>query len=148
VIGRRTFLLSVAALLAGVPGYSRARPLLYGIEFPAPEIEPMYESVELLRRILPRVQDVGLMHDPDSPADRLQVRQSLRLAEKIGVRFMPVGVRQSEDLEPVFDTLSAEGADALIVLASLSFAGPRGRIVEQAAASRLPVLIDFELIVN
>jgi hypothetical protein len=56
-----------------------------------------------------------MMHNPDSRADRLQVRQSLRLAEKIGVRFMPVGVRRSDDLESAFGTLSAEGADALIV---------------------------------
>ena len=140
MIDRRAFLLSTAALLAGVPNYSRAQPRLYSIGFLSPGIELTYESVELLRQILPRVQRVGLMHNLDSPADPLQVRQSLRLAEKIGVRFMPVGVRRGDDVEPAFGTLSAAGADAVIVRASLLFTRFHGRIVQQAAASRLPAL--------
>jgi len=140
VIDRRAFLLSTAALLAGVPNYSRARPRLYSIGSLSPGIEQTYESVVLLRQILPRVQRVGLMHNPDSPADPLQVRQSLRLAEKIGVRFMPVGVTRGDDVEPAFGTLSAEGADTVIVPASLLFASFHGRIVEAAAASRLPAV--------
>lgn len=137
MIDRRTFLLSTAALLAGVPNFSHARPRLYRIAFPSPEIELTYESVELLRQILPRVQRVGLMHTPSGP---LQVRQSLCLAEKIGVRFMPVAVRRGADIEPALGTLSAEGADAVIVPASLWYAGFHERIVERAAASRLPAL--------
>lgn len=140
MIDRRAFLLSTAATLAGVPNYSRARPRLCSIGFPSQGIELIYEGVELLRQILPRVQHVGLMHNPDSPADPLQVRQSLRLAEKIGVRFMPVGVRRGDDVEPAFGTLSAESADAVIVPASLLFASLHGRIGEQAAARRLPAL--------
>ena len=137
---RRQFLIAAGALLAGAPNFSRARPRLYGSGLPSPAIELTYESVELLRQFLPRVQRVGLMHNPDSPADPLQVRQSLRLAEKIGVRFMPVGVRRGDDVEPAFGTLSAERADAVIVPANLWFAGFHGRVVEQAAASRLPAL--------
>jgi putative ABC transport system substrate-binding protein len=140
VIDRRTFLLGAAALLAGVPNYLRAQPRLCSIEFLSPGIELTYESVVLLRQILPRVQRVGLMHNPDSPTEPLQVRQSLRLAEKIGVRFLPVGVRRGDEVEPAFGTLSAEDADAVIVPASFSFASFHGRIVEAAAASRLPAL--------
>lgn len=140
MIDRRAFLLSTAALLAGVPSFSRAGTRLYRIGFPSPEIELTYESVELLREILPRVQRVGLMHNPDSPADPLRVRQSLCLAEKIGVRFMPVAVMRSADIEPAFGTLSAEGADAVIVPGSLWYAGFHEQIVERAAASRLLAL--------
>jgi putative ABC transport system substrate-binding protein len=140
VIDRRTFLLTAAALLAGMPNLARARPRPSSDGLFPQRIELTHESVELLRRILPRVQRVGLMHDADSAADQLHARQSLRLAEKIGVRFMPVGVRRGGDLERAFGILSAESADAVIVQASLSFAGIHGRIVQQAAASRLPAL--------
>jgi len=140
VIDRRAFLLSTAALLAGVPTCAHARPRLYSTGFLLPEIELTYESIEVLRQILLRVQRVGLMHNPDWPVDPLRVRQSLRLAEKIGVRFMPAGVRWGDDVEPAFGTLLAEGADAVIVPAGVLLAGFHRRIVEQAAANRLPAL--------
>jgi len=99
--------------------------------------------MELLKQIVPRVDLIGVLFNPDSVPDRareLRLKELDASAQALGLQLQVVEARGPADLDQAFLDLSAKGARALVVLATLVFDLERQRIVDLAAKNRLPAV--------
>jgi putative ABC transport system substrate-binding protein len=98
--------------------------------------------VELLKEAVPRVSRVGALRDSTADASILGpvVRETERAAQALGLKLHFLEARDGAELERVFAAMTSVGDKALIVLPSAGFNAQRKRIVDLAAARRLPAI--------
>ncbi len=95
------------------------------------------KRLEMLRQIAPRIARVGILWNPDhTDPDFTETRAA---APKLGVDIVSLEVRSPDDFEAAFKTAVRDRIDALIVVSSRLMTRERQRILEFAAAHRLPV---------
>jgi putative ABC transport system substrate-binding protein len=122
---------------------SLARPggNVTGLSVNSPELAS--KSLELLKQAVPRMTRVALLLKPDAMPDRAR-KDRLELwdgaARALGVRLQVVEARRPEDFYRAFADMTKARADALTVIATPLFDTERRRLVELAAARRLPAV--------
>jgi len=98
--------------------------------------------VELLKEALPPVSRVAVLWDPTRPMMSASMQEVERTAQGVGLRLQRVAARQADEFDGAFATMTREGAEALIVLRSATFARAGRRLVELAATHRLPAIYE------
>ena len=99
------------------------------------------KRLALLKEVMPQISTVAVLWNPDH-ADP-EFREIQREANVLGVKLDSLEVRQRDDFEPQFSNLTKRRPEALIVISSRLLQANRQRILEFAAASRLPVVGDW-----
>ena len=102
-------------------------------------VELYAKRLDLLHQILPGMRRVGFLYNPDTPADRLGLKQFESACGKLNVKSLRAPARNGDEIASAFQTLSREKAQGLIVTSS-SMVGLRGKIIEHAAKNRLPAI--------
>ena len=127
-----------------VASLSRPGGNVTGLSTNSPELAS--KSLELLKQAVPRMTRVALLLKPDAMPDRAR-KDRLELwdaaARALGVRLQVVEARRPEDLYRAFADMTKARADALTVIATPLFDTERRRLVELAAARRLPAVYTF-----
>jgi putative tryptophan/tyrosine transport system substrate-binding protein len=93
------------------------------------------KRVELLKDMMPLLAHVGVLLNPDNPANDSVMRTATRAAK--AVILQSVNVRRSEEFEAAFERERPQIEALLVVDDGLAIANPR-RIAELAIKSRLP----------
>jgi putative ABC transport system substrate-binding protein len=93
------------------------------------------KSLEFLREIAPGMRRVAVVWNPNNPGSALGQKHMESLAQRFGLHFISVPVRQPEDLERALTALTRERPDALIVHPLFR---DRTMIAEFALKHRLP----------
>ena len=96
--------------------------------------------LELLKEAVPEVTHIAVLVHPRNPMTASMVRDVESAARSLGVQVHVVEVWQPEGFERAFDTVSRQGAGALLVLPAFLFSSHQKRLVALAAKSRLPAL--------
>ena len=123
---------------------SLARPggNVTGFTILGPELEG--KRMELLKRAVPRLSRVAVLWNPANPGIAFYLEATHVAGRALHVTREPVvEVRRVEELENAFSTIAAARPDALAVLADRSLLAHRRRIVEFAAARRLPGMYPY-----
>lgn len=125
---------------------SLARPggNITGLAFQDSELST--KRLELLKDIVPRMRRVALLWDPGGGGET-GVRAVETAAKKLGLTTRVLEVRRSEDFGPAFASARKDGAHAMIQIASPFLATYRTRLIELAAAQRLPMTCETRLFV-
>jgi ABC-type uncharacterized transport system substrate-binding protein len=98
------------------------------------------KQLEALTETVPQAARIGVLFSPAAPSHRPALQALGTAGEKLGVRFVMVPVRTVEDFEGAFSTMSREGVDGFVVLATpLAFAHG-ARLAEFALKHRLPAV--------
>jgi len=98
------------------------------------------KRLELIREALPRARRIAVL--AERTINQTQVEEAERAARVLGLKFVVVPV--SEDgYDRAFSTMRAEGAEALVVLASTTFSRDRMSILVLAERYRLPTIYDL-----
>ncbi len=95
------------------------------------------KRLEMLHEVAPKASRVAVLWNPDHVDP--DFRETQAAAPKLGVRVVSLEVRRLEDFDGAFQTALRERADALIVVSSRLMFLQRRRILEFAAAQRLPL---------
>jgi putative ABC transport system substrate-binding protein len=74
------------------------------------------KRLELLREMLPRIEDVAVLWNPDVPERVIQFRETLAAAKTFGITVHSAEARRAAEIEPALRTLVAKRPDAVIVL--------------------------------
>jgi len=122
-----------------VASLSRPGGNLTGLTFLGPELVP--KCLSLLKEAVPRATRIAALWHPASIAEataRTLFEQAGKAARILGVQLQPVALRDGADFDRAFATMARDRADALLVLPSPVLFGSRRRIVELAAARKLP----------
>jgi putative ABC transport system substrate-binding protein len=104
------------------------------------------KRLELLKDIVPRMRSVALLWDPTGGGET-GVRAAEAAAKKLGLTARVLEVRRPEEFGPAFAAARKEGAHAVIQIASPFLATYRMRLIELAAAQRLPMTCETKLFV-
>jgi ABC-type uncharacterized transport system substrate-binding protein len=119
---------------------SLARPGGNITGLPSISSEIIGKQLELLKETVPGVSRVVVLQNPDASSHAFMVREAAGAARALGVQLRVLGARSPNALDAAFTAITAERADALLVLADPFFRTHRARIADFAAKSRLPSL--------
>jgi putative ABC transport system substrate-binding protein len=120
---------------------SLARPggNVTGLTILAPDLSG--KRLELLKEVVPKLSRVAAMLNPTNPVYRPELQETQDAARSLGLQIQPiVEVSDLNTLQEGFTILSRDRARALILLTDAIFYSMRGRILEYAGKSRMPVM--------
>jgi putative ABC transport system substrate-binding protein len=122
---------------------SLARPggNITGLSMMAPELGG--KRIELLKETFPKLsRTLAVIWNPAQKGMRARYEQAQSAAPKLGLAVQSVEVTNLDELREAFDAISKDPPDALVLIADPFTASQRARIVEFAAAKRLPAIYD------
>ena len=99
--------------------------------------------LELLKEVVPRLDVVGLLLNPDSVPERareFRLKEAAASARALGLQLKIVAARGPTEFDSAFSELTQDGAGALVVLMTPVFELERQHIVDLAAKNRLPAV--------
>ena len=123
---------------------SLARPggNVTGFTILGPELEG--KRMQLLKRAVPRLARVAVLWNPSNPGIRYYFEAIETAARAMSVSVGPVTeVRRDDELEAAFAAIAKARPDALAVLADRALLANRRRIVDFAAARRMPAMFPY-----
>lgn len=104
------------------------------------------KQLELLKETLPPIARVALVFAGAELADRDGLLSAYgRGAQQLGLRLLQLDIRGADDIEPGFERLQRDGAQALAALATNTVVAHRQRLAELATRQRLLSISDFAL---
>ena len=98
------------------------------------------KELELLRDVVPKATRVAYLFDSTNPGSLLTQKELEAAGRALGVGLRLTGVRSENDLEAAFAALTRERVGALLVSPGPFETIHRRRIIDLAAASRLPAM--------
>jgi putative tryptophan/tyrosine transport system substrate-binding protein len=131
------FVASLARPGGNITGMSNMMPELAG------------KRLELLKEVLPKLSHIAFLAHGGDTAHKLFVKETQEAAERFGMKFQPLVIRASEEIEGAFAAMIREHAGALII--QPLFVNPLGqgpRIADLAARNRLATVSDVDEFVN
>jgi len=128
-----------------VKSFSRPGGNITGLAFQDSELGT--KRLELLKDIVPRMRRVAFLWDPGGGGET-GVRAAEAAAQKLGLATRVLEVRRLEELGPAFASARRDGVHAVMQIASPFLATHRRRLIELAAAQRLPMSCETKLFVS
>ncbi len=101
--------------------------------------------VELLKQTVPDLSHVAVLSNPANPANAASVREIEAAARPLQVKLDVLDAANATNLDRAFATISASGAQAMIVTNDPFFTPNRTRLVQFAASQRLPAVYFFKV---
>lgn len=94
------------------------------------------KQIEMLREVVPGLARLAVLTRPIDPFAKSLVEQTEAAAKTTGIRLHVAGVRELDELDRAFATMTKERVEAVIVQGV--FSGSFGRIAQLCLRSRLP----------
>jgi len=119
---------------------SLARPggNITGLTVLAPEVSG--KRVELLREVVPGLTRLAVLWNSDNPVSKPELKETETAARVAGLELISVSVQKPNDFASAFNSMKAQGAQAVIVLSDAMFFGNRDKIANLATEARLPAI--------
>ena len=106
------------------------------------------KRLEILKELVPKAERIAVLWNADDYAMTLRYREIERAAALLHVTVRPVTVRQPEDLEQAFATMTRERPEALLLLSDSLTLLNRKRILEFAETSTIPAMYEIGSLVQ
>jgi putative tryptophan/tyrosine transport system substrate-binding protein len=94
--------------------------------------------MELFAELVPRMNRVGVVHNPNNPGGTVTVRETEDAVRKLNMQVEVVNAQTSDEFERAFAQLSAESVDGVVVIPDQTVIEHSRRIAELAQSARLP----------
>src|SRR5262249_49603955 len=98
---------------------------------------------EILHELLPKASIIGLLINPNYPGSATEVAAVQAAARRIGVNVLVLNASNEQEIDAIFDTLSRQQANALLVSADALFVSRRDQLVSLSARHAVPTLYDL-----
>ena len=103
-------------------------------------VESEAKRLELIRELVPGVERIAALSNMSTPNSPPQWKQLEAAARALGVQSRLLDVREREELEPAFESVVKERADAIVVGQDALLQANRRLVSDLAAAHRLPAI--------
>ena len=133
------YVFSADPVLAGL-AESLARPgrRMTGITLLSAEMNG--KRLELLREMLPRINRVAIVASPTHAGEELERKNSLEMADKLGISIQYHPTPTTDALRAAFDRMTADPPQALVVFPDPITFSNRKPIVDFANGLRVPMI--------
>jgi len=127
---------------------SLARPggNVTGVSLMVPELGG--KRLELLKELVPHMSRVAVLWNATNPYPAAVFKESERAAQILGIEVQSLEVRGPDDFAGAFEAAKRQLPDALTVVEDPLTMNLRDRIVDFAAACRLPAIYGFRYFVD
>jgi putative ABC transport system substrate-binding protein len=127
---------------------SLARPgsNITGMSSLLPEMDA--KLLALLKEAVPKASRVAVLWNPNSHGGVLGFKAMQAAAPGLKVTLVSIEARKPDELDAAFAAITAQRADAVLVLTDPITFRNRGRIIEFAARNRLPAMYEVREFVN
>jgi ABC-type uncharacterized transport system substrate-binding protein len=127
---------------------SVARPggNITGMSSLLPEMDA--KLLALLKETVPKATRVAVLWNPNSHGGVLGFKDMQAVAPGLKVTLLSIEVRKPDELEKALATVTAQKADALLVITDPITFGNRGQVIDFAARQRLPAMYEVREFVN
>jgi putative ABC transport system substrate-binding protein len=98
------------------------------------------KRLELLKEILPNISRLGILWNPDFPANRNRLTSMRQVSRPLGLTLVSAEARGLDALEPAFATMVAERAQAFVMFADPMLFNYRSQVGVMAVRDRLPAI--------
>jgi len=106
------------------------------------------KRLSLLKELNPRLTRVAMLWNRDDLGMSLRYKASADAAQSIGVSVQALGVREPDDFEGVFETMGREPPDAILMVSDSLTMLNRKRVIDYAAAQKLPAIYEVDSLVR
>jgi putative tryptophan/tyrosine transport system substrate-binding protein len=131
------FLTGEDPIAAGlVTSVSRPEGNLTGVTFSSAALGA--KRVELLRMLVPRLDLMGVLVDPNSPESVTQARDVQDVARALSQRIIVINVATNAEIDTAFSAMRQQNVSALFACGSPFFNAHRERMTSLAATHRIP----------
>jgi putative ABC transport system substrate-binding protein len=100
------------------------------------------KRLELLKEAVPTAKRVAVLWNAGDPAMTLRYQTIERAAEVLGVAIEPLGVREPDDFDGALAGMDRSRPDALMMVADALTNLNRKRVIDYAAAHRIPAMFE------
>jgi putative ABC transport system substrate-binding protein len=132
VVGLDPVLMGVV-LAIGRPGGNAT-----GVSFLTSSLEP--KRLELMRILLPQVELVAALVNPDNPNAESHIRDLEAATRTFGLQLFTQRVRNAADIDAAFTDLSQQRVGAVLVTSDPLFDSERRQLVDLAARNAIPAM--------
>ncbi len=98
------------------------------------------KRIELLKEALPKISRVAILWNPDNPPERTGFSEAQIAASAAGLQLQSLQIRAAEDFVGAFEAVTQGRAEAILDGGGPLLANNRKRILDFAAAKRIPVI--------
>src|SRR5262249_55154991 len=106
----------------------------------SPDEDFSVKWLELLKEAVPKLARVAILLNPANPANAAYLTVLRGAAQRLGVKLQSAEVRDPSEFDGAFASMSADRAQALVVVVDPLTVRYRARISELAAKNRLPAM--------
>lgn len=106
------------------------------------------KRLEILMEMVPKATRMAVLWNADNFAMTLRYREIAKAAGDVRVAVQPLGVREPDDFEVAFAAMTRERPDALFMVSDALTGLNRKRVIEFAAAQRIPAMYEFDSVVR
>ncbi|HUK58337.1 MAG TPA: ABC transporter substrate-binding protein [Stellaceae bacterium] len=125
-----------------VDGLARPGGNITGLTEIATELSA--KRLQLLKETVPSIHTVAVLWNEDDLAMTLRYRAAADVAPGLGVTIIPLGVRAPDDFDAAFAAMTKSPPDAILMVTDILTNLNRRRIIDFAAAHRLPSIFEYE----
>ncbi len=112
-----------------------------GVNDPAAELSA--KRLEMIKELVPATRRVAVLWNPGDQAMTLRYRAIERAAQVLRVSIEPLGVREPDDFGGALTAMIRTRPDALMMVSDALTTLNRQKVVDFAAANRIPAMYEF-----
>jgi putative ABC transport system substrate-binding protein len=98
------------------------------------------KRLELLRDLVPKIDSIGLLINPNNPNAAVQTKEMQAATSRLGLQLNIVSAGSQSDFDNAFATLVGQRSDALVVSADPFFFSHRDQLVALATRRSMPAI--------
>jgi ABC-type uncharacterized transport system substrate-binding protein len=102
------------------------------------------KRLSLLKQLLPNMERVAMLWNRDDLGMTLRYGASAKAAQVLGMVVQELGVREPDDFNGVFEAMNSEPPDAILMVSDVLTVLNRKRVIDYAAAKRIPAIYEEE----
>jgi len=106
------------------------------------------KRMEILKETVPKAAVIAILWNANDHGMTLRYREIEKAARILKVEVQPLGVREPDDFAVAFSSMTRRRPDAMFLVADALTTLNRQRVVEFAAAQRIPAMYEFGFIVR
>ena len=104
------------------------------------------KRLEILKEAIPKASRIAVLWNEDDRAMTLRYVEVEKAARLLRVAIVPLGVREPDDFDVAFAAMKRERPDALFMVSDALTSLNRRRVIDYAAANRIPAMYEFSSI--
>ena len=103
------------------------------------------KRLELIKQAVPKARRVAMLWNRNDLGMSMRYEASADAARSLGVTVQPLGVRESDDFNGVFEAMDRDPPDAIFMVADVLTTLNRKRMFEYAGVHHIPALYEYDV---